>query len=140
MSDRKPQHDRDKVIADTGWGIKPDDQPSNAGEVAGKAATTFRYDPAMPNVVREILLAQRRGYNLANRVVIEPGRVLILDLNGDAFTVEGLSYGDANLIELMHRLAATFDPQQLAAVPAGDQRRREYALTRAWAWGAERPA
>lgn len=140
MSKQKPHHDRDKVIADTGWGIKPDDQPSNAQEAAGRAAAVFRYDAGNAEVVREILVAQRRGFNTANRVVIEPGRVLILDINGDAFTVEGLSYGDANLIELMHRLAATFDPQQLAAVPAGDPRRREYQLTRAWAWGAERPA
>ena len=63
--------DRDRVIADTGWGIKPDDQPSNTAEAGPQASRAYRYDPAEPDVVRRILLAQRRGFNTANRVRVE---------------------------------------------------------------------
>jgi hypothetical protein len=134
----EPKHTRDKVIADTGWGIKPDDQPANAAEAAGRAANTYRYDPSEPDAVKSILRAQRKGFNTANRVIISAQRLLILDLNGDAFTVEGLGYGAPHLVDIMNELGAAFSPQQLRAVPAGDPNQREYKLTRAWAWGAER--
>jgi hypothetical protein len=130
---------KDRIIADTGWGIKPDDQPSNAAE-AKDAASTWRYDPTEPDVVRKILLAQRRGFNTANKVRIDTGRTTIYDINGDRFVVEGLSFGDENLIALLERLGAAFDPQDLRRLTANDVASREYALTRAWAWGAERPA
>jgi len=129
---------RDRVIADTGWGIKPDDQPANAAEAAGRSPTTYRYDPSEPDVVRRILLAQRRGFNTANRVRVERGRTSILDINGDAFVVEGLGYGDENLIALLQRLGAAFNPQHLRQLPADEPTPREFGLSRAWAWGAER--
>lgn len=135
-----PDEDRDRVIADTGWGIKPDDQPSNAAEAAGRASPTYRYDPGEPDVVRRILLAQRRGFNTANRVRVESGRMLIFDINRDAFTVEGLGYGSEHLIPLLQTLGASFNPEELRRVPPDDPTSREYPLSRAWAWGAERPA
>src|SRR5438552_9737175 len=92
---------RDRVIADTGWGIKPDDQPSNADEAREQTARNYRYDPSEPDVVRRILLAQRRGFNTANRVRIEPQRTLIIDINKDEFAIDRLSYGDENLIALL---------------------------------------
>src|SRR5438128_55478 len=136
----EPDPFRDRVIADTNWGIKPDDQPANAAEAAGRALPTYRYDPDEPDIVRRILLAQRRGFNTANRVRIEPGRTSIIDINKDAFVIEGLSYGDENLIAVLKALGATFDPQEFGRLAPDEAKTREFALTRAWAWGAERPA
>ena len=132
--------DRDRVIADTGWGIKPDDQPSNAAEARGRdgAARAYRYDSAEPDAVRRILLAQRRGFNTANRVRVEPGRTSIIDINGDAFVVEGLGFGDDRLVELLDRLGAAFDAQSLRNLGRDEPTPREFALSRVWAWGAER--
>ena len=142
MSQSQNQHarDRDRVIADTGWGIKPDDQPSNTAEAPKDAARAYRYDPADPDVLKKILLLQRRAFNIANRVRVEPTRTSIIDINGDPFVVEGLGYGDPNLIPLLERLGAAFDPQALRQLTPGDTVTREYKLTRAWAWGAERPS
>ena len=130
--------DRDRVIADTGWGIKPDDQPSNTTEAGDRACPTYRYDPAEPDVIRRILLAQRRGFNTANRVRIERGRTSILDINGDSFVVEGLGYGDENLIPLLESLGTAFNPKELRRLGREESTTREYPLSRAWAWGAER--
>lgn len=138
MSHQHGQPNRDRVIADTGWGIKPDDQPSNAAEAGGRVPRAYRYDPAEPDVVRRVLVAQRRGFNTANRVRVEPGRTSVIDINGDAFVIEGLSYGDENLIALLERLGAAFDPQEFRRLGPGETAVREYALSRAWAWGAER--
>jgi hypothetical protein len=131
-------HDRDRVIADTGWGIKPDDQPSNTTEAGERACPTYRYDPGDPDVIRKILLAQRRGFNTANRARVERGRTSILDINGDAFVIEGLGYGDANLVPLLQSLGAAFNPQELRRLGPDESVTREYPLSRAWAWGAER--
>jgi hypothetical protein len=130
---------RDRVIADSGWGIKPDDQPANAAEAGERACRAFRYDPREPDVVRQILLAQRRGFNTANRVRVERERTFVIDINKDEFAIDGLSFGDENLIVLLERLGAAFNPQELRRLgPADADSPREFALSRAWAWGAER--
>jgi hypothetical protein len=130
--------DKDKKIADSGWGIKPDDQPANAKQNSAAGVRVYRYDPAEPNVVRNVLRAQRRSFNTANRVRIEPGRTIILDINKDEFIVEGLSYGDENLIELLKHLGAAFSPPDLARLTPQEKITRQYDLSRVWAWGAER--
>lgn len=129
---------RDRVIANTGWGIKPDDQPANALEAGGRALPVYHYDPGEPEVIRRILLAQRRGFNTANRVRVERGRTSIIDINRDPFVIEGLSFGDENLVELLKLLGAAFDPQELRRLAADEPTQREFPLSRAWAWGAER--
>src|SRR5437764_2140168 len=95
MSDKLPNR-RDKVIADTGWGIKPDDQPANKNE-SSAPTDIFQYDVNQPNVVAILLRAQRRGFNIANKIRVQPGKMIIMDLNGDPFAVIGLSWGDPNL-------------------------------------------
>ena len=86
-----PAHDaapeRDCPIADSGWGVKPDDQPSNASEATHRASPVYHYDPGDAGAVRRILLAQRRGFNTANRVRVERGRTTIIDINRDEFVV-----------------------------------------------------
>ena len=84
-----PKHNpHDKVIANSGWGVKPDDQPANAQEAAS-SINHYAYDPTTPNVVRVILRSQRQNYNTACRVVVEPGRTTIFDLNRDKFGSSG---------------------------------------------------
>ena len=135
---QQPDSSRDRVIADSGWGIKPDDQPANTAEAGAEALRVYRYDPNEPDVVRRILVAQRRGFNTANRVRIERGRTSIIDINKDAFVIEGLSFGDENLIVLLQALGAAFSPPQLRQVGPEEATPREYSLGRVWAWGAER--
>ncbi len=131
-------NERDKVLASTGWGVKPDDQPANAEEVADNAKAPMRYDRDEPDILAKILQRQRRGFNKANRVRVGPDEVVIYDINGDSFTVTGLGYGDPKLIELLIHLGASFDPRRLGEIPADDPKVREYELSRSWAWGAER--
>lgn len=130
--------DRDRKIADSGWGIKPDDQPANAAQPGAAGVHSYRYDPSDPQIVRNILRAQRKSFNVANSVRIEPGRTIILDINKDEFVVEGLSYGEPNLIELLTNLGAAFSPPDLAKLTRDEKTIREYPLSRVWAWGAER--
>jgi len=129
--------ERDRKIADSGWGIKPDDQPANTREVAD-ATRVYKYDRNDSDALRKILLAQRKSFNTANKARVEADRTVIIDINKDEFVVEGLGFGDDNLIELLQRLGAAFNPQELRQVQPGANVVRQYDLSRAWAWGAER--
>lgn len=143
-NDDQSDANRDRVIADTGWGVKPDDQPSNASEVGDANGRVFEYDAKRyagdSDLVRRILQAQRRTCNLANRVSVNATEVVIFDINGDAFHIQGLGYGGEHLIPLLQTFGAAFDPRQLRLVKPTDPDTREYAIHRAWAWGEERPA
>jgi hypothetical protein len=140
-----PREDRDRVFADSGWGIKPDDQPANAADARDAEATRiYRYRADEPDVIRKILRAQRKGFNTANRARIEgvaagrhDGRTVIIDINKDEFIIEGLTFGDANLIPLLQALGAAFSPPELKTM-GPDSPPREYDMGRVWAWGAER--
>ena len=137
MSHEHPPKHKDKVIADTGWGVKPDDQPANRKEAAAPA-DVYNYDPNEKEIIKLILRAQRRSFNTANRVRVEPGKTTIIDINGDPFTIVGLSYGNPHTLELLMELGAACDPTQFKELPAGCPDSREYGLNRAWAWGHER--
>jgi len=140
MSNDSPQPSRDRVLADTGWGVKPDDQPANVADAGPSATNTFLYNAHKDeaDVVRRILLAQRKGFNAANSIRVERDATVIVDINGDGFRVLGLSFGDERLIELLDRLGAAFSPPELRKLRADTDAPRTYALSRAWAWGAER--
>jgi hypothetical protein len=130
-------HEKDRKIVDSGWGIKPDDQPANAADAGAAAIKTYRYRPDEPDAIRKILQAQRRGFNTANRVRVEAERTIIIDINKDEFTVEGLGYGDARLLEMLGALGAACDPQELSRLDKS-AKPREFSLSKVWAWGAER--
>ena len=130
--------DRDRVFADSGWGIKPDDQPANAADAqAEHAIGVYPYRPDEPDAIRKILRAQRKGFNTANRARIGGGRTVIIDINKDEFVIEGLTFGDANLIPLLQALGAAFSPPELKQLGPTSPL-REFDLSRVWAWGAER--
>jgi len=137
MTDPHPNKP-DKVIANTGWGIKPDDQPANASEANHDVPKDYHYRPDEPDVIRKILQQQRKGFNTANQVVVQPGSTTIIDINGDRFVIHKLSFGNEHLCELLKALGASFSPVQLGELPADFDGVREYSLTRTWAWGAER--
>jgi hypothetical protein len=130
-------HEKDRKIADSGWGIKPDDQPANAADAGKHALSTYAYRADEPDAIRNILRAQRRGFNIANRVRVEAERTIIIDINKDEFTVEGLGFGDANLLPLLGALGAACNPQELARLDKS-AKPREFSLSKVWAWGAER--
>jgi hypothetical protein len=130
-------HEKDRKIVDSGWGIKPDDQPANANEAGDSAIRVYRYRADEPDAIRRVLQAQRRGFNTANRVRVEADRTIIIDINKDEFTIEGLGFGDANLLPMLAALGAACDPKEVQRLDK-TSRPREFSLSRAWAWGAER--
>ena len=130
-------HEKDRKIADSGWGIKPDDQPANTADAGDGAIRVYRYRADEPDAVRRILQAQRRGFNTANRVRVEATRTIIIDINKDEFVIAGLGFGDANLLPLLANLGAACDPKVVEKLDTSSPP-HEFSLSRVWAWGAER--
>ena len=62
---------RDKKIADSNWGIKPDDQPANAASAPPDAAKVYRYDAAEPDVVRNanVMVVLRDIHEMVSTIV-----------------------------------------------------------------------
>jgi hypothetical protein len=129
--------DKDRKLVDTGWGVKPDSQPASAEEVRD-LQTSVVYHPGQANQVDAIIRTQQRNFNSAARIVIEPGRTRIFDINNDEFVVEGLTFGDPALIEMLRKFGAAFDPKVLGALNADFDGAREYRCTTRYAWGADR--
>ena len=51
MSEPSGESKKDRVIADSGWGIKPDDQPANAADAGQHACRVYPYNPSEPDAV-----------------------------------------------------------------------------------------
>ena len=132
-----PPDDKDKVITDSGWGIKPDDQPTDSGQT-DPGLRQLQYDPGQPDAICHILRQLRRGINTPNRITVEAGRTTFYDINGDAFVIHGLSFGNEHLIEMLRILGMAFDPQHLRDLGDDFDGSCEFSVSRTWAWGAER--
>ena len=133
----KRSHSKDRKLAETGWGIKPDSQPANRDEVADPQ-DRFHYRSEDPGGVDEIVRVQQRNFNKARRIVVEPGRTRIIDINKHEFVVEGLSFGQEALIELLERFGAAFNAPLLRTLDADYTGTREFECTARRAWGADR--
>ena len=137
IQDSEHSHPKDRKLAETGWGIKPDSQPANRDEV-DDLQDRFHYRPDDPGGVDEIVRVQARNFNKARRIIVEPGRTRIIDINKHEFIVEGLSFGQDALIELLGQLGAAFSPPLLRTLDADYTGSREFECTARRAWGADR--
>ena len=133
----KRSHPKDRKLAETGWGIKPDSQPANRDEV-DDPPNRFQYRPDGPGGIDEIVRVQQRNFNKARRIIVEPGRTRIIDINKHEFIVEGVSFGQEALIELLERFGAAFSPPRLRTLGPDFTGSREFECTSRHAWGADR--
>jgi hypothetical protein len=62
----------------------------------------------------------------------------VRDVNGDGLEFPGLTYGSANLEELLRELGVIFNPQSLHNPNATPDGVKEFRLSARWTWGHER--
>ena len=63
-------------------------------------------------------------------------RVLIVDVNKDAFEVRGVGYPDADIVPLLRAVNTAFDPQTIHA--ATELEYKEFATGRRHTWAEDR--
>ena len=135
--DSEHSQPKDRKLAETGWGIKPDSQPANRDEVAD-LQDRFQHRPDDPSSIDELVRVQQHNFNKARRIIVEPGRTRVIDINKHEFVIEGLSFGQEALIEVLGRFGAAIDAPLLRTLSADYTGTREYECTARRAWGADR--
>jgi hypothetical protein len=90
---------------------------------------------------RELIQFFRReagNLRALRKLFIYPDKTVVRDVNGDGIEFPGLTYGAANLEELLRELGVIFSPQSLHnpnATPGGV---KEFRLSARWCWGHDR--
>jgi len=72
------------------------------------------------------------------RLIVSREKTVVRDVNGDGLEFPGLTYGSANLEELLRELGVIFNPQNLHNPNATPNGVKEFRLSARWTWGHER--
>jgi hypothetical protein len=72
------------------------------------------------------------------RLIVSREKTIVRDVNGDGLEFPGLTYGSANLEELLRELGVIFSPQSLHNPNATPDGVKEFRLSARWTWGHER--
>jgi len=83
---------------------------------------------------------RREAANLREmrRLIVSREKTVVRDVNGDGLEFPGLTYGSANLEELLRELGVIFNPQNLHNPNATPNGVKEFRLSARWTWGHER--
>jgi len=83
---------------------------------------------------------RREAANLREmrRLIVSREKTVVRDVNGDGLEFPGLTYGSANLEELLRELGVIFNPQNLHNPNATPDGVKEFRLSARWTWGHER--
>ena len=91
-----------------------------------------------PDELIQFLRREAATLRILRKLIVEPGKTIVRDVNGDGLEFPGLTYGSPTLEELLRELGVIFTPQNLhnpAATPNGV---KEFRLSARWTWGHER--
>ena len=72
------------------------------------------------------------------KLIVSREKTVVRDVNGDGLEFPGLTYGSANLEELLRELGVIFNPQSLHNPNATPDGVKEFRLSARWTWGHER--
>ena len=95
------------------------------------------FEGSDPTEALKLIRQNREAFRIFRRVVLEPGRTTVLDINGDALTIEGVGWETEGIARLLNGMGASFDPARLSEPPlSGDS--KEYEIVRGDPWGQDR--
>ncbi len=95
------------------------------------------FEGSDPTDALKFIRQNRAGFRVFRRVVLEPGRTAVVDINGDALTIEGVGWKTEGIARLLHGMGASFDPSRVNEPPlSGDS--KEYEIVRGDPWGQDR--
>jgi hypothetical protein len=72
------------------------------------------------------------------KIVIDPEKTVVLDVNKDAMEFPGLTYGNKSLDELLRELGVVFNPRTLHNPKATPTGLKEFDISAKWTWGHDR--
>lgn len=81
---------------------------------------------------------ERVSMSYLRRVVVEPARTRIIDVNRNELVLPGISYGHPWLELVLKEAGASFDPQTLHLPPPTSDGTREFGCSSAYPWAHDR--
>ena len=90
---------------------------------------------------RELIQFFRRevgGLKALRKIVVNPEKTVISDVNKDTMEFPGLTYGNNSLDELFRELGIVFNPKVLHNPKATPSGIKEFDISARWTWGHDR--
>ena len=97
---------------------------------------THDFTPGGLTAALEFLKRTRWELRQLRKVHVHRDRLLILDVNGDAFEVHGVGYPDADVVPLLRAVNTAFDPKTIH--DPTDAEYKEFFTGRRHAWAEDR--
>ena len=72
------------------------------------------------------------------KLIIDPTKTVVLDVNKDGMEFPGLTYGSQSLEELLRELGIVFNKQTLHNPKATASGVKEFDISAKWTWGHDR--
>src|SRR5581483_2153594 len=76
-----------------------------------------------------------RQLKALRKIVINPQKTVVSDVNKDTMEFPGLTYGNRTLDELLRELGIVFNPQTLHNPKATATGVKEFDISAKWTWG-----
>ena len=91
-----------------------------------------------PDELIQFFRREAANLRILRRLIVSRDKTVVRDVNGDGLEFPGLTYGSANLEELLRELGVIFNPQSLHNPNATPDGVKEFRLSARWTWGHER--
>ncbi len=106
------------------------------GTTIGTPLASHRHEAGGLDQTLEFLKRTRSELRQLRWVVLNPDRVRVTDVNGDAFEIVGLGYADPDIIPLLNSINAAYDPRTVHLPTAVEF--KEFKLGRCHPWAEDR--
>ncbi|MDH3716787.1 MAG: hypothetical protein OES79_01575 [Planctomycetota bacterium] len=97
---------------------------------------TLKYQPGGMAEVLQFLKRTRSELRQLRMVRVWPDRLQVFDVNQDFFEIQGLGYGDPDVVEALDVVAAAYKREQIHEPVEQDY--KEFKTGRRYPWAADR--
>jgi len=102
----------------------------------GNRIAVHHFESGQLEPLLEFLKRTRSELRSLRKTSVAIDRMLVFDVNGDWFEIDGLGFGDAEIIPALQAVNAAFNRETIHAPAPGDL--KEFQTGRRYAWAADR--
>ena len=97
---------------------------------------SFAYTAGKVQDVLEFLKRTRSELRMLRKVRVYRDRLLVIDINGDAFEVQGLGYSEKDIVPVLNTVNTAYKRELIHEEATGEY--KEFKTGRRYAWAADR--
>ena len=100
--------------------------------------STLQYDGGDPAEALAFFKANRTELKTLRRVRVDFEGSTVYDINGAQMFLQGLTFGQSELVDLLKLAGASYNPATLHDPPAGTENAKTFSIVRSDPWGHDR--